>query len=60
MTALITFEHVSREFDGGRIVALKDVNLAIEKGQSVAVVGNSGSGKTTLIMLMCGVMPPST
>ena len=59
MTALITLEHVSREFDGGRVVALSDVNLTIEKGQSVAVVGSSGSGKTTLIMLMCGIMAPS-
>ena len=59
MTALITLEQVSREFDGGRIVALSDVNLTIEKGQSVAVVGSSGSGKTTLIMLMCGIMAPS-
>ena len=59
MTALITLEQVSREFDGGRVVALSDVNLTIEKGQSVAVVGTSGSGKTTLIMLMCGIMAPS-
>ena len=59
MTALITLEHVSREFDGGRIIALNDVDLTIEKGQSVAVVGSSGSGKTTLIMLMCGIMAPS-
>jgi putative ABC transport system ATP-binding protein len=59
VTALITLEHVSREFDGGRVVALSDVNLTIEKGQSVAVVGSSGSGKTTLIMLMCGIMAPS-
>jgi putative ABC transport system ATP-binding protein len=59
MTALITFEHISREFDGGRIVALNNVNLTIEKGQLVAVVGATGSGKTTLIMLMCGIMAPS-
>jgi putative ABC transport system ATP-binding protein len=60
VTALIKLEHVGREFDGGRVVALKDVNLAIAKGESLAVVGTSGSGKTTLIMLMCGIMAPST
>jgi predicted ABC-type transport system involved in lysophospholipase L1 biosynthesis ATPase subunit len=59
LAALITLEHVSRDFDGGRIVAVDDVSFTIEKGQSVAVVGTSGSGKTTLIMLMCGIMAPS-
>jgi len=59
LAPLITLEHVSRDFDGGRIVAVDDVSFTIEKGQSVAVVGTSGSGKTTLIMLMCGIMAPS-
>jgi ABC-type lipoprotein export system ATPase subunit len=56
---LITFEHVGHEFDAGRIVALRDVNLTIKQGESVAIIGASGSGKTTLIMLMCGIRPPS-
>jgi len=59
VTNLITLEHVSREFDGGRIVALRDIALTIDNGQSVSVVGASGSGKTTLIMLMCGIMAPT-
>ena len=57
---LVAFEHVGRDFDGGRVVALNDVNIEIAKGESLSVVGASGSGKTTLIMLMCGIMAPST
>jgi ABC-type polysaccharide/polyol phosphate transport system ATPase subunit len=32
--------------------ALKDVNLLINKGEKVAIIGNNGSGKTTLLKMM--------
>jgi putative ABC transport system ATP-binding protein len=55
---LIRLERVSHSFDDGRIVALRDVDLTIGEGESVAIVGASGSGKSTLILLMCGIRVP--
>jgi putative ABC transport system ATP-binding protein len=54
---LISLKCVSKWYDGpsGRFVALKDVNLEIECGECVAVVGKSGSGKTTLINALSGI-----
>jgi putative ABC transport system ATP-binding protein len=57
--ALVELNHVRREFDGGRIVALSGVSLAIEQGETLAIVGPSGSGKSTLLNLMCGLDHPS-
>jgi len=57
--ALVELNHVRREFDGGRIVALSGVSLAIEPGETLAIVGPSGSGKSTLLNLMCGLDHPS-
>ena len=57
---LVTLDHVGHSFDEGRIVALKDVSLTIEEGESVSIVGASGSGKSTLILLLCGIRMPST
>ncbi|MCW5681411.1 MAG: ABC transporter ATP-binding protein [Xanthobacteraceae bacterium] len=56
---LMTFEDVGHQFDDGRIVALRNVNIAFAPGQSVAIIGPSGSGKSTLIHLMCGIRTPS-
>jgi nitrate/nitrite transport system ATP-binding protein len=41
-----------------RTEVLSDVNLAVEEGEVVAIVGFSGSGKTTLISLMAGLATP--
>jgi len=56
---LIALEHVGHVFDGGRIVALRDVNRKFGEAESVAIVGASGSGKTTLILVMCGIRIPT-
>jgi len=46
---MISLQHVSKSFDGGRIAALREVSLSVPEHVFVAVVGDSGSGKTTLL-----------
>ena len=46
----IEFRHVSFKYDEKWV--LKDINLTIEKGKTIAIVGQSGSGKSTLVDLI--------
>ena len=45
---MIVFDHVSKTYPNG-YQALKDINLTIEQGEFVAIIGLSGAGKSTLI-----------
>ena len=45
--------------DFGKVNALKDVNLEIQQGQRVALVGSNGSGKSTLLRLVHGLIKPT-
>lgn len=44
----------------GTAVALKEINLVIEKGDIFGLIGKSGAGKSTLIRLMAGLLKPSS
>lgn len=53
--------HLYKQFPTrrGAIVALKDINLHVEQGEFVCVVGASGSGKSTLLRLVAGLEAPT-
>jgi branched-chain amino acid transport system ATP-binding protein len=43
----------------GGIQAVKGVDLSVESGELVALIGANGAGKTTTLKAMCGMLPPS-
>jgi len=49
---------VSFRYPGGERDVLRDVDLHIPAGGSMALVGMNGAGKTTLVRLLCGLYPP--
>ena len=58
---LLTASGVSKTYatPAGQFTALADIDLALERGEFLAVVGKSGSGKSTLINLLTGIDRPS-
>ncbi|MBF6978794.1 phosphonate ABC transporter ATP-binding protein [Aerococcaceae bacterium zg-BR22] len=55
---MIEFKHVFKRYDNG-VVALKDINLTIEQGEFVGIIGLSGAGKSTLIRTINKMHPIS-
>ena len=56
--AFLELKNVSKSY--GLTSVLKDVNLSIEKGEFVAIVGFSGAGKTTFMSILAGLIKPDT
>lgn len=55
-TTVVEIEHLKKTFGSNQV--LKDMNLIIEKGENLVVLGKSGSGKSVLIKCLVGLIEP--
>ena len=51
---MICLKNVSKEFNKTKV--LSDINLNIDEGQLIRIVGNNGCGKTTLLKILAGIL----
>ena len=62
--AMLEVEHLKKtyvtRFGGNQVQALTDVNLTVEKGEYVAIMGESGSGNTTLLNILAALDKPTS
>lgn len=58
-TYSIEFKNVSYKYLESENYTLENINIKIEKGEKIAIVGLNGAGKTTMTMLMCGLLLPT-
>src|SRR5213596_1738479 len=58
MHDILSVSNVSKTYASG-FVALKNINLAIRRGEIFALLGPNGAGKTTLINIVCGIVHAS-
>jgi ABC-2 type transport system ATP-binding protein len=58
-SAILAISGLTKTYASG-LVALKKVDLEIQRGEIFALLGPNGAGKTTLINVVCGIVTPST
>lgn len=62
MNNIIELKNVYKSFytDEGEIIVLQDLNLMLEKGKILGIVGPSGSGKSTILNILTGLLEPTS
>ncbi len=56
--SVVSFEHVDKAF--GPKVIYRDLNLSVERGEILTILGGSGTGKSVMLKMMLGLMQPDT
>jgi nitrate/nitrite transport system ATP-binding protein len=62
MSVFVGVDHIDKVFNlpsGGKYIALKNIDLEIERGEFVSLVGHSGCGKSTLLNIIAGLDQPT-
>ncbi|HEY9909120.1 MAG TPA: nitrate ABC transporter ATP-binding protein [Thermosynechococcaceae cyanobacterium] len=62
MSVFVEVDHVDQVFplpNGAKYIALKNINLEIQKGEFVTLLGHSGCGKSTLLNIIAGLTKPA-
>ena len=57
-TPLLSVKGITARYKGTDFDVLKDINVDLQPGQTLAIVGESGSGKSTLARVITGLLPP--
>jgi nitrate/nitrite transport system ATP-binding protein len=62
MSTFVEIDHVDQVFplpNGGKYIALKNIDLTIQKGEFISLLGHSGCGKSTLLNIIAGLNKPA-
>lgn len=56
----ITVRNVSFRYPNSNVYSLRNINLTISAGETIAIVGDNGAGKSTLVKILIGIYSPTT
>ena len=58
MTRVLEVHDLEKNFGG--VVAAHDINVTVDKGETIGIIGANGAGKTTFVNMVTGYLPPSS